>query len=383
MGYMHIENLYKNQLILLFRECYAMEKIHGTSAHLAFRRKQADLSTPEKCAKAFLERKESAVTAKEFSEVLARTGKDPNKLASSDMKEIVQILKEYFGHINPQDFQPVFSSFLRARNQFAGWDVNIFSGGASHGTFAAIFNLPDLCARMNENMFDEMTIFGEAYGGSMQGMSDTYGKTLCFAAFDVRMGTKDDGVWLEVPNAEKIVRALGLEFVHYTKVSTDLTSLDAARDANSVQAVRNGIAEPRKMEGVVLRPLIELSTKNGDRIICKHKRADFSETKTVREVSPEQNAALTDARTIANEWVTETRLQHVYDNVFGDLNAIAAVMGEELTSLGMEHTQQIIRAMVEDVKREAGEEIIWSDLVEKQIKSATVSLWKKRTRSVQ
>ena len=37
MGYLHIENLYKNQTILLFRECFALEKIHGTSAHVAWR----------------------------------------------------------------------------------------------------------------------------------------------------------------------------------------------------------------------------------------------------------------------------------------------------------------------------------------------------------
>jgi hypothetical protein len=36
MGYMHINNLYKDQRILLFRECYALEKIHGTSAHLSW-----------------------------------------------------------------------------------------------------------------------------------------------------------------------------------------------------------------------------------------------------------------------------------------------------------------------------------------------------------
>lgn len=34
MGYMHIDNLYKSQTILLFRECYALEKVHGTSAHI-------------------------------------------------------------------------------------------------------------------------------------------------------------------------------------------------------------------------------------------------------------------------------------------------------------------------------------------------------------
>lgn len=28
MGYLHIDNLYKAQEILLFRTCYALEKIH-------------------------------------------------------------------------------------------------------------------------------------------------------------------------------------------------------------------------------------------------------------------------------------------------------------------------------------------------------------------
>jgi len=37
MSYMHIENLYKNQDILLFKECFAMEKIHGTSAHVSWK----------------------------------------------------------------------------------------------------------------------------------------------------------------------------------------------------------------------------------------------------------------------------------------------------------------------------------------------------------
>lgn len=35
MSYTHIDNLYKNQGILLFKQCYAMEKIHGTSAHIS------------------------------------------------------------------------------------------------------------------------------------------------------------------------------------------------------------------------------------------------------------------------------------------------------------------------------------------------------------
>lgn len=36
MGYMHINNLYKDRRILEFKRLYAMEKIHGTSSHLKF-----------------------------------------------------------------------------------------------------------------------------------------------------------------------------------------------------------------------------------------------------------------------------------------------------------------------------------------------------------
>jgi len=34
MGYLKIDNLYRNNTIMAFRECYALEKVHGTSAHI-------------------------------------------------------------------------------------------------------------------------------------------------------------------------------------------------------------------------------------------------------------------------------------------------------------------------------------------------------------
>lgn len=37
MGYRHIENLYKNKVILMFKQAYAMEKVHGTSAHVQYK----------------------------------------------------------------------------------------------------------------------------------------------------------------------------------------------------------------------------------------------------------------------------------------------------------------------------------------------------------
>lgn len=257
MSYMHIDNLYKNSEILMFRECYAMEKIHGTSAHISW----------------------------------------------------------------------------------DGTAVHLSSGGASYFEFEPLFDKAVLEAVFRERFADgHVTVFGEAYGGKMQRMSGTYGKALRFVAFEVHAGK----AWLNVPSAEMVCQQLGIEFVHYKRVSTDLAALDAERDAPSVQAVRNGIVgEPKIREGVVLRPLIELTKNNGGRIISKHKRAEFGETKTPREVDPNQAMIYASAEAFAQEWVTPMRLAHVLD-AFPDA--------------GIERTGEVIKVMVEDVLREAGSE---------------------------
>jgi hypothetical protein len=276
MGYLHINNLYKEQDILLFKECYALQKIHGTSAHISFK-----------------------VT-----------------------------------------------------------EVRFFAGGESHERFTALFDQDDLASKFKELGINEITIYGEAYGGKQQGMSETYGKELKFVVFDVKIGD----VWLDVPNAEQVATDLGLEFVYWEKVSTDLEELNRMRDMESQQAIRNGVGPGKKEEGVVLRPLIELTKNNGNRVICKHKRDDFRETKTPREVTPEQLKVLSDANEVAEEWVTRMRLSHVLDKVDG--------------GACMDNMRHIIFAMCEDVKREGEGEIVWSTAVSKAISKRTAILTK-------
>lgn len=271
MGYLHIENLYKNQDILLFKECYAMEKIHGSSASVALQ---------------------------------------------------LGCMHYHSGGESNERFMKLFPSDLKERMELYGYDVEIF---------------------------------GEVYGGKCQGMKDTYGPDLKFVVFDIQVS----GVWLDVPLAEKMAEVLGLEFVSYEKVPTDMQSLDAQRDLDSVQAVRNGMGTGKKREGVVLRPLIELMT-DGRRVICKHKRDDFRETATPRVVgaAPE---VLAEANAIANEWVTTTRLQHVLDKI----------PGHNLSMM-----QKIIAAMSEDVLREGKGEIVDSKEARKAINQKTVAMYK-------
>lgn len=277
MSYMHIENLYKNQNILMFKQCYAMEKIHGTSAH-----------------------------------VMWKKGK-----------------------------------------------LSFFSGGSKHEHFVALFNQEQLAERFNEVVGEtDCVVYGEAYGGKLQGMRDTYGDQLKFICFEVKI----NDCWLEVPKAEDVVSKLGLEFVHWKQVPTDLAVLDAERDSPSIQAARNGCGSDKPREGIVLRPLIELTTKAGNRIIAKHKAAQFSETKTPREVDPEKIRVLAEAKAIAEEWVTRQRLSHVLDA--GNLECRAENIGK------------IIPLMMEDILREAEGEIVDSPSARKEISRATALLVK-------
>lgn len=276
MGYMHIENLYKNQEILIFKECFALEKLHGTSVHLSF---------------------------------------------NTD-------------------------------------NLHFFSGGESHEKFVKLFDKEKLIEKFKEMNLTNITIYGEGYGGSQQAMSETYGKELKFCAFDVKIGDS----WLSVPDADKLVTSLGLEFVHYERISTDLVEIDKQRDLPSVQAKRNGILEDKKREGVVLRPIIEVKKNNGERIICKHKGPDFSETKKERKViDPKQLEVLSKAEEIAEEWVTFNRLTHVLQRFPENVN--------------VESTGEIIKAMLEDVYREAEGEIVESKESTKAISKKTAKMF--------
>jgi hypothetical protein len=169
--------------------------------------------------------------------------------------------------------------------------------------------------------------------------------------------------WYNVPRAEKNVIGLGLEFVHYVKIPATIEEIDKQRDADSIQAIRNGMGPGHMREGVVLRPLVEYvhQGENGGRIICKHKRDEFKETKTTRSVDPEKQVKLEKANEIADEWVTEMRLNHVLDKI----------PGHDISKMGL-----IIKNMIEDVRRESTGEAVIEEDAAKAIGRKTVSLYK-------
>ena len=203
-----------------------------------------------------------------------------------------------------------------------------------------------------------VTVYGEAYGGKCQKMSHVYGP-LNFIAFEVKI----DDNWLDVPSAEKFVKDLGLTFVPYERITTDLQAIDYERDRPSIVAINNGMGDNHIREGVVLRPLEELTRNNEHRIMCKHKRDEFMETKTPRKVDPEKLQMLSDAKAVAEEWVVPMRLTHVLDKI------------EDVDITKM---KEIITAMILDVKVESEGEVEWSQAVAKAIGSRTAQMYKER-----
>lgn len=249
-------------------------------------------------------------------------------------------------------------------------NFNIFAGGESHVRFCALFDSEKIKNDMRNECVNEITIYGEAYGGSQQDMSYLYGKDLRFIVFDIKL----DNIWLTVPKAEELARKLGLEFVYYEKIACTLEEFDRVRDADSVQAVRNGVdlsklpeGKTALREGAVLRPLIEVFNCYGDRIMCKHKSDKFSERKTPQKVvDPTMLKVLSEASEIADEWVTPNRLEHVL---------------QKLPTGGMEIVSKLIPAMVEDVLREAAGEIVDTKEARKAIGKKAVELFKKKLES--
>ena len=284
MAYMHIENLYKDQRILNHKECYTMEKIHGTSAHITWFRKSQEI---------------------------------------------------YF-----------------------------FPGGGNPNTFEALFNVNNLEKTfLEKDLIGDTTIYGEFYGGKIQRMSHIYGPEQRFVAFEVKIG----GTWLTVPEADEFCSDFSIEFVDWLKTPTNLKILDALRDLPSIQAARNGMGSDKPREGVVLRPLQEEEYR-GKRVIAKHKSDLFRETKSPRPVvNPEKLALLENARAIADEWVTQNRLEHVLDR--------GKAIDPDFVKL--ENIRKVIEIMTEDVLREGAGELVDSPETRKEIGRVTALMFKK------
>ena len=242
----------------------------------------------------------------------------------------------------------------------AGEQLHFFGGCVKHQDFKDLFNEQELFSKFQELGKEKVTIYGEAYGGKIQGMSKTYGPNLRFIAFDVKI----NDWWLSVPDAANVVGRFGLQFVPYQMIDTEISALEALRDKDSDQAIINGMGDGKKREGIILRPPTELQKQDGTRIIAKFKAAEWREVNKEPELGKLEVEM--EASKIALQWVTANRLEHVIAKVYGPL-----------TDFSIEKTGKIVKAMLEDIRLEGAGEIYWSKEAEKRVGKETAMMYKK------
>ena len=115
---------------------------------------------------------------------------------------------------------------------------------------------------------EEMTLYGEGYGAKIQKGGGNYKPDgVDFVLFDIRIGDW----WLEREAVQDISKRLQIQVVPVIY----LGNLEKA--AAATRAGFDSLWGDFLAEGMVLRPLVELKTRSGHRIITKIKNKDFKD----------------------------------------------------------------------------------------------------------
>lgn len=169
-----------------------------------------------------------------------------------------------------------FTEKIDGTNIRIGWDGEKVSiGGRTDNAQIPTF----LLSRLNElfqpitfsAVFEDsdnvdVTLYGEGYGAKIQKGGGLYlPDRVDFILFDIRIGDW----WMTRDSVDELAEAIGCDSVPRMSIGTIDDAVDmVSRGFKS--AIGKGDAE-----GIVMRPLFDLSDRGGRRIICKLKTKDF------------------------------------------------------------------------------------------------------------
>ena len=112
-------------------------------------------------------------------------------------------------------------------------------------------------------------LYGEGYGAKIQKGGGNYRPDQDFVLFDVNVG----GWWLRREDVEEIASFFGIDVVPVVKVGTIFEAIVM------VKAGFKSTWGDFEAEGLVLRPIVPLFTRQGHRVITKIKHRDFVDHK--------------------------------------------------------------------------------------------------------
>jgi len=126
----------------------------------------------------------------------------------------------------------------------------------------------DRTVRLN---LDGLTLYGEGYGAGIQKGGGDYRSDKGFILYDVMV--TETGVFLERENVFDIANQLGINHVFVAAMMPLRHAVDWFRGGGMVPSYERDT----EAEGWVLRPVVELRNRMGQRIITKLKVTDFPE----------------------------------------------------------------------------------------------------------
>jgi len=167
-----------------------------------------------------------------------------------------------------------FTEKVDGMNLRVGWDgETVMFGGRTDRV-----NIPaKLVAKLIESfpaekfgIFDLPTVlFGEGYGGGIQKGGGKYRQDQDFILFDVWVEGESGGLWLNRDSVTDIAENMGVDIVPV---------VGAGPLEDAIAWVRHPLKSTigdHDMEGLVMRPSVELLDRRGQRIITKIKAKDF------------------------------------------------------------------------------------------------------------
>lgn len=133
----------------------------------------------------------------------------------------------------------------------------------------ALFSTSEAEELFEQNFGEKQVIlFGEGFGGKIQGVGKQYRENEDFILFDVYMPEED--IWLKREAVEDIAKMFSIDVVPVLLTGT-ITEAEEYVKENATDPVFGAT-----LEGVVGRPKIEINDRRGSRVIVKVKRKDYT-----------------------------------------------------------------------------------------------------------
>jgi hypothetical protein len=127
---------------------------------------------------------------------------------------------------------------------------------------------------MQRNELSDVILFGEGYGPKIQG-GGKYRTDHSFVLFDVKVGN----FWLDRDNVNDVGNQLGIDTVPILGIGTLWDSIDIVSGKRDDYSLIEGTLASQwgdfAAEGLVIRPVVPLFDRRGERVVTKIKAKDF------------------------------------------------------------------------------------------------------------